>query len=104
MKPNGPETLATRAQAVYVSGIVARWIASLSLEGVIVPAEQNRALAALSRWLGHGLVLLLASLAGCGTGPYVVPLSKSEKSLTFIALAYGEAHARLGRGPKNAEE
>jgi hypothetical protein len=48
---------------------------------------------------------LLAGLAGCGAaGPKVVPLSDSEKNLTSVALAYTEAHTRLGRPPKNAEE
>jgi len=50
------------------------------------------------------LLVLALAVAGCGTGPNLIPLTKSEKSLTFIALAYGEAHARLGHGPKNAEE
>jgi hypothetical protein len=50
------------------------------------------------------LVVLVSVLAGCGTGPNVIPLTKSEKSLTYIALAYGEAHSRLGHGPKNADE
>jgi hypothetical protein len=50
------------------------------------------------------LLVLILVPAGCGTGPNVIPLTKSEKSLTFIALAYGEAHARLGHGPKSAEE
>lgn len=49
-------------------------------------------------------LLLLAGLSGCGTGPHVVPLSKAEQALTFVALAYGEAHSRLGHGPKDAEE
>jgi hypothetical protein len=63
------------------------------------------ALALSSCWLYRGLTLgAIVGLAGCGSGPNVIPLSKAEKSLTNIALAYGEAHARLGRGPKDAEE
>jgi len=57
--------------------------------------------------LGQLLWLLVAVVAsvGCGgSGPNVVPLTRAEKALTFVALAYGEAHARLGRGPKDAEE
>jgi hypothetical protein len=49
-------------------------------------------------------MVLLAGLTGCGSGPKVVPLSDSEKNLTNIALAYLEAHSRLGRGPKDVEE
>src|SRR5262245_54985762 len=55
-------------------------------------------------WLRLQPLLLVSALAGCGTGPNVIPLTKAEKSLTFIALAYGECHARLGHGPKSAEE
>jgi hypothetical protein len=55
-------------------------------------------------WLLLGPTLLLAALAGCKSGPNVVALSASEQNLTFIALAYLEAHGKLGRGPKNAEE
>src|SRR5262245_28454130 len=49
---------------------------------------------------------LLASLAGCGpsSDPYVVPLTTAEKQLTSIAMAYTDAHGRLGRAPQNAEE
>src|SRR5262249_53862870 len=53
---------------------------------------------------GLGLTVLLAGLAGCGSGTKVVPLSDSEKKLSSIALAYNEAHTKLGHGPKNAEE
>jgi hypothetical protein len=49
-------------------------------------------------------MVLLAGLAGCGSGPDVVPLTSSEKNLTYIALAYKDAHGRLGHGPKDAEE
>jgi hypothetical protein len=56
------------------------------------------------RRLRLGLLLLLAGLTGCGSGVKVVPLSKAEKALSVIAMAYGEAHSRLGRGPKNADE
>jgi len=72
--------------------------------------EGSRSTIALSlRWLRRCLAIgillaLVFGLAGCGTGPNVIPLSKAEKALTNIALAYGEAHARLGHGPKNAEE
>jgi hypothetical protein len=50
------------------------------------------------------VALLLAGLVGCYSGAKVVPLSDSEKNLTSIALAYLEAHSRLGRGPQSAEE
>jgi hypothetical protein len=49
-------------------------------------------------------MILLAGLAGCNSGPKVVPLTASEKRLTSVALAYHEAHNKLGRGPKDAEE
>jgi hypothetical protein len=50
-------------------------------------------------------MVLLASLTGCGSsGVKVVPLSDSEKKLTHVALAYLDAHSRLGHAPKNAEE
>jgi hypothetical protein len=56
-------------------------------------------------WQPLGLLLALVASTGCGgSGPNVVPLTKAEKALTFVALAYSEAHSRLGRGPKNAEE
>src|SRR5262249_53437679 len=55
-------------------------------------------------WACLWLVFFAGGVAGCGTGPNVIPLTKSEKSLTYIALAYGEAHSRLGHGPKKAEE
>jgi hypothetical protein len=56
------------------------------------------------RPLYRGLLLVLAGLAGCGSGEDVVALSDAEQALTYIALAYGDAHSQLGRGPKNAEE
>jgi hypothetical protein len=64
----------------------------------------TRTVVSAPRWLCRLLALALAGQAGCGSGPNVIPLTKAEKSLTFVALAYGEAHSRLGRGPKNAEE
>src|SRR5439155_1537146 len=50
--------------------------------------------------------VLLVGLAGCGSSqdPYVVPLSPAEKHLTKIAMAYTDAHSRLGHGPKDAAE
>ena len=42
-----------------------------------------------------GLTVLLAGLAGCGSGTKVVPLSDSEKKLSSVALAYNEAHTKL---------
>jgi hypothetical protein len=56
------------------------------------------------RRLRLGLLALLAGLAGCSSGPKVVALSNSEKRLTFVTMAYLEAHSRLGHGPKSAEE
>jgi hypothetical protein len=74
--------------------------------GVVMRLEGGlSALARSTRWPWRCLALgIVVGLAGCGTGPNVIPLSKAEKSLTNIALAYGEAHARLGHGPKDAEE
>lgn len=51
-----------------------------------------------------GLAIVLAGLAGCGPATNVVPLSDSEKQLTSVAMAYHDAHSRLGRGPKDAGE
>lgn len=53
--------------------------------------------------------LLLACLPGCsgcgnGSNVYVVPLSASETRLRDLVLGYMDAHQRLGRGPKSAEE
>jgi hypothetical protein len=48
---------------------------------------------------------LLAAAAGCWSSePNVVPLSNSEKNLSRIATAYIDAHEKLGRPPKSAEE
>jgi hypothetical protein len=47
---------------------------------------------------------LLAAFAGCGEDVHVVPLTAAEQELTYIALGYMDAHDRLGRGPKDAEE
>ena len=55
-------------------------------------------------WLRLGLSGLLASLVGCGSSPDVVSFSQSEKNLTHIAMAYGDAESKLGRPPKNADE
>lgn len=51
-----------------------------------------------------GSLLLLAGLSGCGSGPDVVKFSQAEKNLSHIVLAYGDAHAKFGRGPKNTDE
>jgi hypothetical protein len=56
------------------------------------------------RGITFALALVLVGLTGCNSGPNVVPLTESENRLKFIALAYLEAHSRLGRGPKDAEE
>jgi len=51
------------------------------------------------------LILLTSALTGCGSsGANVVPLTAAEQDLTYIAMAYGDAHSKLGRGPKNADE
>jgi hypothetical protein len=47
---------------------------------------------------------LLAAIAGCGEEVHVVPLTAAEQELTYVALAYTDAHERLGRGPKDADE
>jgi hypothetical protein len=44
------------------------------------------------------------SLAGCGSGPKVLPLSNAELHLAHVAAAYSEAQDQLGHPPKNAEE
>jgi len=57
--------------------------------------------------LGAGVMLTATTgCSGCGqsSNVYVVPLSPSETNLKNIALAYMDAHEKLGRGPKNAEE
>ncbi len=51
-----------------------------------------------------GPAVLLAGLTGCGSGTNVIPLTSSEKNLTYIALAYVDAHSQLRHGPKNADE
>src|SRR5688500_13526744 len=63
-----------------------------------------RAIDCSGSWRGHGFVLLLLPLLGCSSAVDEVPLSGAEKSLTYIALAYGDAHSELGRGPKDADE
>jgi hypothetical protein len=47
-----------------------------------------------------------AGLAGCSASqdPHVVPLSESENRLKYVAMAYTDAHGRLGHGPQNADE
>lgn len=74
-------------------------------KGIIMhaPASTWVAVFPLRRLLA-GLAVLLASLTGCGSGPDVIPLTDSEKKLTFVALAYTDAHTRLGRPPKNADD
>jgi hypothetical protein len=77
----------------------------LARKEVLVPrAGSTRDLVSQQRWLLVGVVLLLCSFTGCGSGPKVIPFSQAEKTLSSIALAYMEAHARLGHGPKNADE
>jgi hypothetical protein len=55
-----------------------------------------------------GVAATMAAATGCsGCGksePHVVPLSQSEKNLRDIVMAYMDAHEKLGRGPKNADE
>jgi hypothetical protein len=51
-----------------------------------------------------GSIVLLAAVSGCGSDTNVVPLTKAEKDLSSIAMAFMDAHGRLGHGPKNAEE
>jgi hypothetical protein len=69
-----------------------------------MPYESTDRAAVRRQWLGPGLALLVLGLNGCGSGPDVVPFSDAEEELTSIAMAYGDAHSKLGRGPKNAEE
>jgi hypothetical protein len=47
---------------------------------------------------------LLLAAAGCRPETDVVALTQAEQELTYIAVAYSEAHSQLGRGPKDAEE
>jgi len=56
------------------------------------------------RWWCFAPLFALANLSGCGSGPDVVAFSGAEQELTSIAMAYGDAHSKLGRGPKDAEE
>jgi hypothetical protein len=52
-----------------------------------------------------GAALVLLSPVGCGSAePKVIPLTKSEDNLKFVALAYKDAFTRLGRPPKNEVE
>ena len=75
------------------------------VKGVAMPARGRTRQAALRPlWLLLGPSALLAGLAGCGSGVNVVPLSHAEKDLSYIAIAYREAHSRLGRPPKDAED
>jgi hypothetical protein len=53
---------------------------------------------------GHLYTLFLSGLIGCGPEVDVVPLSGAEQELMYVALAYSDAHSRLGHPPKNAEE
>jgi hypothetical protein len=53
-------------------------------------------------WLGSLFVLVV--IGGCRPTIDEVSLTPAEKSLTYIALAYGDAHSELGRGPKDADE
>jgi len=50
------------------------------------------------------MVLLFMVLNGCASETDVVSFSGAEQELTSIAMAYGDAHSKLGRGPKDAEE
>src|SRR5262245_58153996 len=52
----------------------------------------------------YALFASLCALAGCGSGTDVVKLTAAEKELTYIAMAYSDAHGQLGHGPKDAEE
>jgi hypothetical protein len=77
----------------------------LSGKEVIVHLERSPAQTVRpARWLLLRVLVLLAGLTGCGSGPKVIPLTDSEKNLTQIALAYVDAHSQLRHGPKNAEE
>ncbi len=74
-------------------------------QGVAVTADEStRKRFGPSPGLRLGLAVALAGLTGCGSGPHVVALSDSEKNLTHIAMAYGEAQSSLGHPPKNAEQ
>jgi hypothetical protein len=57
-----------------------------------------------SRRIRWGILPLFVVLAGCGAETDVVPFSNAEQELTSIAMAYGDAHSKLGRGPKDADE
>jgi hypothetical protein len=73
-------------------------------KGVIVSVIE-RCLRCPAGRFSVGLVLLLVGLTGCGSsGPKVIELTKAEDNLKFVALAYMEAHSRLGRPPKNTED
>jgi hypothetical protein len=56
------------------------------------------------RWPRSGQLFLLTILGGCGAETDVVKFSNAEQELTYIAMAYGDAHSKLGHGPKSADE
>jgi hypothetical protein len=69
--------------------------------------ERPRPGARPPRWLRLALPLWLAGLAGCGgcgSQVHVVPLTKAEKALTYVAMAFNDATGQLGRPPKSADE
>ncbi len=65
----------------------------------------GRSRTTVGRWpLRCALGLLLTACAGCRPATDVVALTQAEQELTYIAVAYSEAHSQLGHGPKDAEE
>jgi hypothetical protein len=69
-----------------------------------MPPEPTHVTAFFRDWLRRASLLLVAILGACSSETDVVRFSNAEQELTFIAMAYGDAHAKLGRSPKDSEE
>jgi hypothetical protein len=74
---------------------------ALHESGVVMP---RNAYCQVESGLRFWPLALLVALAGCGSDTDVVKFSNAEQELTCVAMAYGDAHSKLGRGPKDAEE
>jgi|SRR5262245_7414674 len=90
--------------ALYIPALLLWRSRPPARKGGIMPPEPTHLAAFYRCCLRGGPLLLLVSLSACGSGPDVVRFSNAEQELTFVAMAYGDAHAKLGRGPKNSDE
>jgi hypothetical protein len=70
---------------------------------VVTAESKDRDVMRLVRAAGAPCLALLA-LSGCSSARQPGELSKEEKALVFVGLAYRDASAALRRGPQNAEE